>query len=175
MGEGLSRRTFLTGARSDGVPIMANGAELARTGAPEEEGIGALDAILGFHIRLAHGAVYRHFTESFSHLDLTQKQVSVLWLIEQYPGIAQTDLAQRLQMDRATVMGIVNRLQDRDFLERGKSREDRRKQTLHLRPEGHAILVKARAAILSHERWLKGRFSQREVDQLIEMLRRIHE
>jgi len=49
--------------------------------------------IVGFHIRLAHGAVYRHFTETFAHLDLTQKQVSALWLIADHPDIAQTGLA----------------------------------------------------------------------------------
>ena len=143
-------------------------------GASDETGLGSLDSILGFHIRLAHGAVYRHFTESFSHLDLTQKQVSVLWLIDEHPGIAQTDLALRLQMDRATVMAIINRLQNRGFLKRGRSTEDGRRQTLHLLPEGQAILLKSRAAILQHEAWLKERFSSREIATLIDLLGRIH-
>jgi hypothetical protein len=78
---------------------------------PESGDIGAINDILGFHIRLAHGACLRHFTETFTDLDLTQKQVSVLWLVDDHPGIAQTDLAQRLRMDRATTMAIINRLQ----------------------------------------------------------------
>jgi len=140
----------------------------------DDGGIGAIGDILGFHIRLAHGAVYRHFMETFEHLGLTQKQVSVLWLLDDHPGIAQTDLAQRLQMDRATVMAIVNRLQARDFLVRGKSAGDQRRQTLTLRPAGHAALVEARKAILEHEAWLKGRFNKREIKQLIALLTRIH-
>ena len=141
----------------------------------DDGGVGAIGDILGFHIRLAHGAVYRHFTETFDHLGLTQKQVSVLWLLADHPGIAQTDLSQRLQMDRATVMAIVNRLQARDFLERGKSDGDQRRQTLTLRPAGEAALVEARKAILQHETWLKGRFNKREIKQLIGLLARIHE
>ena len=144
------------------------------SGLEDDGGIGAINDILGFHIRLAHGAVYRHFLETFEHLDLTQKQVSVLWLVSDHPGIAQTDLAQRLQMDRATVMGIVNRLQARDFLRRGESTLDRRRQTLTLTPEGDFALVQARKAILDHESWLKGRFNKREVKQLIGLLSRIH-
>ena len=140
----------------------------------DDGGIGAINDILGFHIRLAHGAVYRHFLETFAHLDLTQKQVSVLWLVGDHPGIAQTDLSQRLQMDRATVMAIVNRLQARDFLERGESKNDRRRQTLTLRPAGQAVLTEARTAILEHEAWLKSRFNKREVKQLIGLLSRIH-
>ena len=82
----------------------------------DDENTGEIRNLVGFHIRLAHGATYRHFTETFADLDLTQKQVSVLWLIDDHPGIAQTDLAQRMRMDRATTMGIVNRLQARAYL-----------------------------------------------------------
>jgi DNA-binding MarR family transcriptional regulator len=140
-----------------------------------DEDIGAIKDILGFHIRLAYGAVYRHFTETFTDIDLTQKQVSVLWLIDDHPGIAQTDLAQRLRMDRATTMAIINRLQDKGLLVRGKSLTDGRKQTLDLLSAGQIALAKAKKAILEHEAWLKSRFTPREVERLIEMLSRIHE
>lgn len=140
-----------------------------------DEEIGEIRNIVGFHIRLAHGAVYRHFTETFSHLELTQKQVSVLWLIDDHPDIAQTDLAHRMRMDRATTMAIVNRLQERGYLVRGKSASDRRKQTLNLTNRGRKALVVAKEAIAEHEKWLKSRFSEKEVRSLIEMLTRIHE
>src|SRR5690349_8243368 len=99
---------------------------------PRELGgdLGGLDGIVGFHIRLAHGAVYRHFTETFATLDLTQKQVSALWLVDDHPDVAQTGLAQRMRMDRATTMAIVNRLEAKGYLVRRKSRSDGRKQAL---------------------------------------------
>jgi len=140
-----------------------------------DEDIGEIRNIVGFHIRLAHGAVYRHFTETFAHLELTQKQVSVLWLVDDHPDIAQTDLAQRMRMDRATTMAIVNRLESRGYLVRGKSKSDGRKQTLNLTDAGHRALVTAKSAIQQHEQWLKSRFSDKEVARLIEMLTRIHE
>lgn len=140
-----------------------------------DEEIGEIRNIVGFHIRLAHGATYRHFTETFSDLDLTQKQVSVLWLIDDHPDIAQTDLAHRMRMDRATTMAIVNRLQARGYLVRGKSASDGRKQTLNLTDAGRAALVVAKEAIAEHERWLKSRFTEKEIKSLIEMLTRIHE
>ncbi|MEY2942817.1 MAG: hypothetical protein RLY97_831 [Pseudomonadota bacterium] len=140
-----------------------------------DEDIGEIRNIVGFHIRLAHGAVYRHFTEAFQHIELTQKQVSVLWLIDDHPDIAQTDLAQRMRMDRATTMAIVNRLQERCFLLRGKSPTDGRKQTLNLTPDGQKALTAAKIAINEHENWLKRNFTEKEVQKLIEMLTRIHE
>jgi DNA-binding MarR family transcriptional regulator len=140
-----------------------------------DEDIGEIRNIVGFHIRLAHGAVYRHFTETFADVDLTQKQVSVLWLVDDHPDIAQTDLAKRMRMDRATTMAIVNRLESRGYLVRGKSDSDGRKQTLNLTNPGRKALVTAKAAIQQHERWLKSRFTEREVAKLNELLTRIHE
>ena len=137
--------------------------------------LGRLDTVLGFHIRLAHGAVYRHFTETFAALDLTQKQVSVLWLLEEQPGIAQVEMGQRLQMDRATTMTIVNRLQARDYVRRERSVSDRRKQALFLTDGGAEALAAAKRSISSHESWLKSRFSPEEIEKLVEMLARIHE
>ena len=140
-----------------------------------DEDIGEIRNIVGFHIRLAHGAVYRHFTETFTHLDLTQKQVSVLWLIADHPDIAQTGLAQRMRMDRATTMAIVNRLEAKGYLVRRKSSSDARMQALNLTRAGRGALAKAKRAIQQHERWLKSRFSEKEVAKLIELLTRIHE
>ncbi len=140
-----------------------------------DEDIGEIRNIVGFHIRLAYGAVYRHFTETFTDVDLTQKQVSVLWLTDDHPDIAQTDLAKRMRMDRATTMAIVNRLEARGYLLRGQSQSDGRRQTLNLTRAGRKALIKAKAAIQQHEHWLKSRFTPPEVAKLIELLSRIHE
>lgn len=140
-----------------------------------DEDIGEIKNIVGFHIRLAHGTVYRHFTETFSELELTQKQVSVLWLVDDHPDIAQTGLAKRMRMDRATTMAIINRLQKRGFLVRGASKTDGRKQTLNLTDDGRQALASAKVAIQEHEKWLQSRFKKKEVEMLIEMLSRIHE
>ena len=52
------------------------------------------------------------------------------------------DLGQRLRMDRATTMTIINRLQARHFLRREKSPTDGRKQALYLTPQGEAMLTR---------------------------------
>lgn len=141
----------------------------------EQPDFGLLDGIVGFHIRLAHSAVYRHFTETFVELGLTQKQVSVMWLLGENPGVAQIELGSRLRMDRATTMTIVNRLQERGYLRRERSSSDGRKQALQLTDDGQSALAQAKACIAEHEAWLKSRFTDEEVEKLVEMLERIHE
>ncbi|BBC71835.1 MarR family transcriptional regulator [Altererythrobacter sp. B11] len=137
--------------------------------------LNGLEDILGFHIRLAHGAVYRHFTETFANLDLTQKQVSSLWLVAETPGISQIDVGTQLRMDRATTMSIVNRLQERDYLRRERSASDGRKQALYVTEAGKAALAEAKHCIAEHEAWLKARFTPAETEKLVEMLARIHD
>lgn len=133
-----------------------------------------LDGILGFHIRLAHGAVFRHFNDTFGALGLTQKQTSVLWLVADSPGISQSDVARLLQMDRATMMALTNSLAGRELLERRAAPGDRRRQALYLTDRGQQALAEARQAVAAHEAWLKARFTGNEVDQLVELLRRVH-
>jgi DNA-binding MarR family transcriptional regulator len=99
----------------------------------------------------------------------------VLWLVDDHPGIAQTGLSHRMRMDRATTMAIVNRLQAREYLARGKSLSDGRKQTLDLTKSGRAALVVAKDAIRQHEDWLKSRYAPKELDTLMELLTRLHE
>ena len=140
-----------------------------------DNALGELNDIVGFHIRLAHGSVNRHFTETFAELELTQKQVSVMWLVDNRPGMSQIELGQRLRMDRATTMTIVNRLQERDYLRRERSETDGRKQALYLTPAGTKALAKAKIAIGQHEDWLKSRFSAEELEKFVEMLARIHD
>ncbi|AKH43812.1 DNA-binding MarR family transcriptional regulator [Altererythrobacter atlanticus] len=141
----------------------------------KEKELGSLHDILGFHIRLAHGAVYRHFTETFADLDLTQKQVSALWVVAENPGISQVDIGTRLRMDRATTMTIVNRLRERGYVRREQSETDRRKHELFITPDGEEALVEAKRCIEEHEAWLKSRFTEDEIEKLVEMLARIHD
>lgn len=137
-------------------------------------GRGDLDDILGLRLRRAHGAVQRHFVEHFADLGLTQKQVSVLWLTGDHPDLAQADLAQALDMDRATTMALVHGLEKRGLVSRSPSRTDGRRIAFRLTAEGEALLARAKAAIRAHEAWVKGRFSAAELATLEQLLARIY-
>jgi DNA-binding MarR family transcriptional regulator len=110
-----------------------------------------LSGLMGFHVRLAHVSLYRHFTRAMAHLKLTQKQYAVLELIAAHPGCSQVDLAASLGMDRATMMALVEGLERRRLIGRSVSITDRRRHDLHLTELGSEILDQARAAIDRHE------------------------
>ena len=170
MGLGMVVTGVVTGRQNEALHAPA---EAAGSGAGIG-GCGGIGEVVGFHLLLAQGAVNRHLGESLAELELTQKQVMALWLVGEHPGTAQTGLGQHMRMDRASTMAIVNRLQGRGLVERGKSASDGRKQALHLTAAGRAMLDKARQALASHEAWLKARYTDREVAVLIELLARLH-
>lgn len=134
-----------------------------------------LPDLLGFHLRLAHVAVYRDFTAELSEMDMTQKQCATLQLIGANPGVSQVDLASTLGTDRATMMAMVDRLEQRGFLLRRRSLSDRRRQELNLTAEGEAMMRRTREAIGRHEKRFTSRFTAAELKVLIGALTRIHQ
>lgn len=136
--------------------------------------IGQLDALIGFHLRLASSAIYQDFMNEMNELALTPKQFSVLELIAANPGVSQIDIAGRLGMDRATMMALTNRLESRGFVERAPSRIDRRRQELRMTPSGKDVLIEARKRISEHERRFLERFSPEEKQQFFDLLKRVY-
>lgn len=136
--------------------------------------VGRLGDLLGFHLRMAHVAIYRDFAETMEGLGLTQKQLAVMELTAGNPGASQIDLANTLGTDRATMMALVNRLAARDLIERHPSAADRRRQELHLTKAGRAMLARARDLIDAHEQRFIGLFSRDEMAGLLMALKRIY-
>jgi MarR family transcriptional regulator, organic hydroperoxide resistance regulator len=121
--------------------------------------LGGLDDHLGFQLRLAYVAASRHFSDAMDRLDLTQKQTGVLWLIGANGGASQTAIATELGMDRASMMAIIDRLQERDLVTRERSQHDGRRQALYLTPKGRRLLTQVRSALARHEHWLAQRLN----------------
>jgi DNA-binding MarR family transcriptional regulator len=132
-----------------------------------------MDELLGYQLRLAYIAISRHFARAMAHLDLTQKQTGVLWLIGGNGGVSQIMLAKELDMDRASMMAIIDKLEDRGLITRERSRHDARRQELFLTPKGRKVLTQSKASLAKHEHWMTSRFSDSEVAMLMDLLQRI--
>jgi len=141
---------------------------------PPRLDLDGLSELLGFHLRLAQVAMYRDFALAMGELDLTQKQCATLQLIGGNPGVSQVDLASTLGTDRATMMAMIDRLEQRGFVIRKRSTADRRRQELNLTAAGEAMLTKAKQTIAKHERNFTSRFTPQELTALVDALTRIH-
>jgi DNA-binding MarR family transcriptional regulator len=134
-----------------------------------------LDGLLGYRLRRAQGAMHRDFMNAVADLELTQKQVACLWLINANPGVAQVSVAGALDMDRATMMAVTDRLEGRGLVIRKRSTVDRRRQELYLTPAGLSLLRKIKARIAEHERHFKAMFKPAELAALLAALQKFQE
>jgi DNA-binding MarR family transcriptional regulator len=131
-----------------------------------------LDGLLGYLLRRAQGAMHRDFMASVASFELTQKQAATMWLIQANAGVSQAEVAAALGMDRATMMALTDRLEDRGFVVRKRSSVDRRRQDLYLTPAGQGILRKCKAKIAEHDEKFRALFTAPELAALLDALKR---
>lgn len=81
--------------------------------------------------------------------DMTSVQFAALDAIAQQPGIDQASLAATIGFDRATIGGVVDRLEQKGLLQRSVSAQDRRARELLLTVEGKRLLKACRPVVES--------------------------
>ena len=74
-------------------------------------------------------------------------QFAALDTIAQEPGIDQARLAATISFDRATMGGVIDRLESKGLVQRRVSPQDRRARLLDLTPEGHRLLSECRPLV----------------------------
>lgn len=131
-----------------------------------------LDSLLGYLLRRAQGAMHRDFMAAVADFELTQKQMATLWLVSANPGVSQAEVASGLSMDRATMMAVTDRLEERGFVLRKRSSTDRRRQELYLTPAGQTTLKKCKVRIDEHEEKFRKLFTASELESLLEALKK---
>jgi DNA-binding MarR family transcriptional regulator len=77
---------------------------------------------------------------------ITGPQILAMKTLSETPGISISDLARRVYLHPATVVGIVDRLEGRGFVVRKRSKEDRRQVNVKLTAKGSSALRKAPGA-----------------------------
>src|SRR4051794_38721638 len=156
---------------------MARGTNLKRKDRAEEAAapdlmFAELDGLLGYLLRRAQGAMHRDFMAAMADFELTQKQAATLWLIQANAGVSQVEVAAALGMDRATMMAVTDRLEDRGFVIRKRSTTDRRRQELYLTPAGQSTLRKCKTQVAEHEEKFRELFTAAELAALLDALKR---
>ena len=97
--------------------------------------------------------LHQHATQVFQErmqaagFDLTAVQFIALDAIALQPGIDQASLAATISFDRATIGGVVDRLEQKALLQRSVSAHDRRARQLHLTTEGKRLLKASRPVV----------------------------
>jgi DNA-binding MarR family transcriptional regulator len=115
------------------------------------------------------------FDNMMKPLGVTRSQWWVLAHLSRHDGMIQSDLAALLDLGKAALGGLIDRLEASEFIERRPDISDRRVKRVHLTRKGNQMVKEMRE--LSHdmsEQILNG-FDQEERLQLADLLMRVKE
>jgi len=133
-----------------------------------------LSAMHGHLIRRLHQISTATFTERLraQGVDMTSVQFAALVALRDNPGVDQATLAQLIAYDRATIGGVVDRLERKGWVSRAVNKDDRRARQLSLTPEGAATLFSVSPVIETLQADILAPLSPQEREQFTALARK---
>lgn len=141
--------------------------------APAVVRLGPLSTSLAFQVRKAQLALQRRGLRNVSAMHVGPAEFGALVLCEQNPGLAQFQIASTLDVDKASVVAIVDRLEELGWLLRRRSNHDRRRYGLYLTAEGARHIQILREQAEEAEAFAREVYSPDEMNQLLGLLARM--
>lgn len=146
---------------------------MAKTTAARALKLGELPKLIGYHIRLAQVAIFKDFAAALGNEQVTPGLYGVLTVIGTNPGLKQTELAGAVQLDRSTVVTVIDKLEKRGLVERRQAEGDRRSNAIHLTADGTALLARIKPLVRQHEARLTEQLTDDERQTLTRLLGKI--
>jgi DNA-binding MarR family transcriptional regulator len=108
-----------------------------------------LPTLPGYALRRAANATAAELSARLAELDLRQAEASVLILVGENPGVTASALGRQLDIQRANMVPLLNRLEAAGLI--GRTPIDGKSQGLELTGTGRARTRQARAVINTFE------------------------
>jgi DNA-binding MarR family transcriptional regulator len=133
--------------------------------------LGVLDGHLGYFVRRLQVWIFQDFARALASFDIRPAQYSVLVVIEANSGLSQADLAERLGIERARLVRLLDGLEKRNWIRRQPSPFDRRSHALILTREGQKSLKRMKSLAAEHETNLTKRLGLERREAVLAALR----
>lgn len=138
--------------------------------AEQQIALGDLSGILGYRLRRAQLWVFKDVNRRLARFELSPAQFSVLAVIAANPGINQLTIAAALDIERAGLGRLVDRLVQQGLVTRIASVVHRRYYALHLTVAGRKLLDRVRPVIAEGEKALADRLGATAYNNVLQAL-----
>lgn len=128
-----------------------------------------LGCLPGYNLRRASTAILSELADGLSELELRPTDASMLITIGSKPGITPSRLGKILGIQRANMVPLVARLEERSAIVRIK--RDGRSFELELTPEGCDLCTRAKAILIAYEERFLLRVPPEHREHLVPALR----
>ena len=141
--------------------------------APEGEYPTALSARIGFLLARAHAMAREEADRALAEVGLSMKGYAALATLVSDGPISQQRLSQRIGMDPATMVDVIDSLEESGHLMRRRNPKDRREYALQPTAKGRALYARAERALIAAENETIQGLDPQESRSLMELLARI--
>lgn len=133
------------------------------------------DRDFGLLFKHIHDALYKQSNNRLRSKKLTLTQMGLLMSLERLPDRSATmkTLEKLLQVAQPTVVGVVARLQQKQFVQTEECPGDHRAKLVRLTESGRRTCREAAAFMEQDQDWLLQGFTEQEKKQLYAFLKRI--
>ncbi|OWK47104.1 Transcriptional regulator, MarR family [Fimbriiglobus ruber] len=119
-----------------------------------------------------HGSLERRMSAALADHGLTLAQFDLLMTLCHGDGITQQELAERLLVTKANVVGLIDRVSAAGWVERRADPDDRRANRIFLTPAGRKLATKAQPEQGQLVQTIFGSSSEAELTQIHAALER---
>ena len=130
----------------------------------------ALAARIGFLLARAHLIAREKADRALDEIGLTMKGFAALATLVSDGPVSQQRLSQRIRMDPATMVDVIDSLEQSGHILRRRNPNDRREYALQTTAKGRALLSRAQRALAAAERYTVRGLDASETKTLIELL-----
>jgi DNA-binding MarR family transcriptional regulator len=115
--------------------------------------IDVLDGAFSWYIRSLDSVVSRDLDRRMAHLDVAKGKgkITTLLLVDDYPGVRPSQIAEVLMRDRPATGRIIDMLVKAGDIRRETEAEDQRAQALFITEQGHALAQTVREIVRAQE------------------------
>ena len=127
----------------------------------------------GHLLRILHWCTDQSVTAALEKMDLTAAQGHIMgYLAHQKQPPCPRDIEAEFQLSHPTVSGLLQRLEQKGFIELRPDPEDRRCKRIYMLPKGEACHELMHSILLENERRLVKGFTPEEQEQFGSLLHR---
>jgi DNA-binding MarR family transcriptional regulator len=128
---------------------------------------------LAYLFKHAERLISELHVDALAPFDIHARDLGVLLAIDSIEPASQQQIAQRMGVDRTTMVALIDALEAKGIIARRPDTEDRRRNVVELTPAGRDILRQAIAASDKAEAELLSPLSPEESEQLRALLARV--
>ncbi|MGN1137235.1 MAG: MarR family winged helix-turn-helix transcriptional regulator [Oscillospiraceae bacterium] len=133
------------------------------------------EGVCAMLIKQIHSELEKNANNMLRKDDLTLSQVGLLLELEKSENcqLELKELEEVLHIAKPTAVGIVQRLEDKGFVESTRSEQDKRIRLIRLTQQGKECCCKARDNMQKTEAVLTSSLTEKEQDILVTLLKKV--